>query len=598
MRKTSNVDVEKGYSHTFFTQDEEIRHSKIQKRSLWRWWNQLSRLQRYVICIFVLFTSLSILVFLPLLSEISSKKHLAIPYDPSNSLQNSNKHVVTNSRENQVFIPYPSLLDDVNNQINEKSVNQIVPPVDIKEPSQINERQRAVVKSFKHAWKAYKEYAWGQDHLKPISKSYHNWYGIGLTLIDSLDMMYMMDLKEEFEEAKQWVKEKLDFNINKDVNLFETTIRIFGGLLGAYHLSKEKIFLDKAIDLADRLLPCFNSPSGIPYSDINLKTGHAHAPTWGQDSSVSEVSAIQLEFKDLSNIVGNSKYEVPVSKVSKLLHTLPKKDGLVPMFINAETGQFRSLSTITLGARADSYYEYLLKQWIQTGRTENWLKEDYLQAVGGISKHLLRRSEPNHLAFVGELLNGHNFSPKMDHLVCYLPGTLALGYHYGLPSSHFQLALDLMQTCYQMYAQTATFLSPEIAYFNLQPQGNSDIIIKSNDAHNLLRPETVESLWYLYHFTHNETYRDWGWQIFQAFEKYTKVKDGGYTTISDVRNPLMIKPRDMMESFFLSETLKYFYLLFSDNQNQYSLDKYVFNTEAHPLPIYSHNVKKLSQSQL
>ncbi|XP_023231997.1 endoplasmic reticulum mannosyl-oligosaccharide 1,2-alpha-mannosidase-like, partial [Centruroides sculpturatus] len=227
-----------------------------------------SRLQRYVICIFVLFTSLSILVFLPLLSEISSKKHSAIPYDPNSPSHNSNKLV--NSKGNQIFIPSIEHRENVNVQIDEKSINQIVPPIDIRESNQINEKQKAVVRAFKHAWKAYKEYAWGQDHLKPISKSYHNWYGVGLTLIDSLDMMYMMDLREEFEEAKQWVQEKLDFNINKDVNLFETTIRIFGGLLGAYHLSKEKIFLDKAIDLADRLLPCFNSPSGIPYSDINF----------------------------------------------------------------------------------------------------------------------------------------------------------------------------------------------------------------------------------------------------------------------------------------------------------------------------------------
>lgn len=55
-------------------------------------------------------------------------------------------------------------------------------------------------------------------------------------------------------------------------------------------------------------------------------------------------------------------------KVSKFINKLPKTDGLVPIFINPNTGQFRK-STITLGARGDSYYEYLLKQWIQTGRT-------------------------------------------------------------------------------------------------------------------------------------------------------------------------------------------------------------------------------------
>ena len=113
-----------------------------------------------------------------------------------------------------------------------------------------NERQRAVVAAFQHAWQGYRSYAWGRDHLKPISKTYETWFDLGLTLIDSLDTMLVMNLKEEFKEARTWVESELNFNINKDVNLFETTIRVLGGLLSTYHLSSDKIFLDKAIDLA------------------------------------------------------------------------------------------------------------------------------------------------------------------------------------------------------------------------------------------------------------------------------------------------------------------------------------------------------------
>ena len=113
-----------------------------------------------------------------------------------------------------------------------------------------NERQRAVVAAFQHAWQGYRSYAWGRDHLKPITKTHQTWFNLGLTLIDSLDTMLVMNLKEEFKEAKSWVGSELNFNINKDVNLFETTIRVLGGLLSTYHLSSEKIFLDKAIDLA------------------------------------------------------------------------------------------------------------------------------------------------------------------------------------------------------------------------------------------------------------------------------------------------------------------------------------------------------------
>ena len=133
-----------------------------------------------------------------------------------------------------------------------------------------NERQRAVVEAFKHAWKGYKAYAWGQDHVKPISRSAHNWFGLGLTIVDSTDTMLMMGLNEEFEEAADWVENHLTFDKNKDVNLFETTIRVLGGLLSTYHLSGKKFFLDKAKDLGDRLMGGFSSPSGIPYSDVNL----------------------------------------------------------------------------------------------------------------------------------------------------------------------------------------------------------------------------------------------------------------------------------------------------------------------------------------
>ncbi|XP_013413805.1 endoplasmic reticulum mannosyl-oligosaccharide 1,2-alpha-mannosidase-like [Lingula anatina] len=449
-----------------------------------------------------------------------------------------------------------------------------------------NNQQKAVVDAFRHAWKAYKKYAWGHDQLRPISKDFEEWFGVGLTLIDSLDTMYIMGLKEEFKEARDWVANEMSLDVNRDVNLFECTIRVLGGFLSAYHLTKDQMFLDKARDLGDRLLPAFGSGSKVPFSDVNLKTHKAHPPRWGPDSSTSEVTTIQLEFRDLSKITGDPKYALAADEVTKHVHGLPKKDGLVPIFINARTGNLRSSGTITLGARGDSYYEYLLKMWVQSGKTNDMVKDDYVESVEGIKKHLVRLTEPNKLTYVGELLSGSMFSPKMDHLVCFLPGTLALGHINGLDPQHMELAKKLLYTCYQMYEKMPTGLSPEIAYFNQAPGAPDDIIVKPADRHNLLRPETVESLFYMYRFTGDKKYREWGWKIFLAFEKYTKLEEG-YTSISnvmDVRNP---RPRNKMESFFLGETLKYFYLLFSDDPNLIPLDKYVFNTEAHPLPIYS-----------
>uniref|UniRef100_A0A8C1W4I9 alpha-1,2-Mannosidase n=1 Tax=Cyprinus carpio TaxID=7962 RepID=A0A8C1W4I9_CYPCA len=447
-------------------------------------------------------------------------------------------------------------------------------------------RLEAVREAFRHAWKGYKNFAWGHDELKPISKSHGEWFGLGLTLIDALDTMWILGLKEEFAEAREWVARALSFDKNVDVNLFESTIRILGGLLSTYHLTGDSLFLEKAKDIGSRLMPAFNTASKIPYSDVNIGKGTAHPPQWTSDSTVAEVTSIQLEFRELSRLTGDPKYKLAVMEVMKQVHKLDgKQDGLVPMFINTNNGLFTHQGIYTLGARADSYYEYLLKQWIQGGKTENELLDDYLLAVEGVKKNLLKKSTPSGLTFVGELSHGY-FSPKMDHLVCFLPGTLALGAHFGLPADHMELAKQLMETCYQMYAQMETGLSPEIAHFNMHEGSTQDVEVKIADRHNLLRPETVESLFYMYRFTKDKKYQQWGWEILQNFNKYTRVPTGGYTSINNVRDPANPNPRDKMESFFLGETLKYFYLLFSNDPNLISLDKYIFNTEAHPLPIW------------
>ncbi|XP_019892284.2 endoplasmic reticulum mannosyl-oligosaccharide 1,2-alpha-mannosidase isoform X1 [Musca domestica] len=448
-----------------------------------------------------------------------------------------------------------------------------------------NERQEAVVNAFRHSWEGYKKYAWGHDNLKPMSESSYDWFGLGLTIIDSLDTMYIMGLEDEFVEARNWVNEFLNFDVNRDVNLFEVTIRILGGLLSAYHLSADKVFLKKSIELGNRLLPCFLSPSGIPYSDVNLAALSAHAPKWSPDSSTSEVTTIQLEFRDLSRLTNVTLYESVAHRVNEKVHALEKNNGLVPIFINANTGTFRNYATISLGARGDSYYEYLIKQWIQTGHKGNdFLVSDYIQAIDGVFSQLLKRTPKENHVYIGELINGKEFKPKMDHLTCYLPGTLLLGHHYGMPDSHLLLAKDLLETCYQTYMKQPTQLAPEISYFALTESEELDIYVKPNDAHNLLRPEFVESLYYFYALTGNRSYQDMGWTIFQAFEKYAKVAHG-YSSIGNVKNIFNTRLRDMMESFWLGETLKYFYLLFSNNPKEIDLEKWVFNTEAHPLPV-------------
>lgn len=287
----------------------------------------------------------------------------------------------------------------------------------------------------------------------------------------------------------------------------------------------------------------------------------------------------------------------------------------MPIYISPHSGEF-SGENIRLGSRGDSYYEYLIKVWIQQKNSHDgqlkYLFEMYEEAMKGVRHLLVRKSIPNGLVFVGELPYGSRgaFSPKMDHLVCFLPGTLALGATKGITKKkaiegdlltaedleNLKLAEDLAKTCFEMYSVTSTGLAPEIAYFHIEGAseggldgGNrsseyvNDIIIKHNDRHNLLRPETVESLFVLHRITEDPKYREWGWQIFEAFEKHTKVDSGGYSSLDDVTT-IPSHKRDKMETFFLGETLKYLYLLFGENY-VLPLDKFVFNTEAHPFPV-------------
>lgn len=496
-------------------------------------------------------------------------------------------------------------------------------------------RQQKVKDAFIHAWSGYKKYAMGFDELMPLSQhGVDGLGGLGATVVDALDTAMIMGIDEVIAEAGSWVEAHLSKRISEkgQVNLFETTIRVLGGLLSAYHLRggekgmnlthagpEPAVYLETAKNLADRLLSAFtSSPTSIPLSDVILRDSSAH-PAPGGLSSTSEVSTLQLEFNYLSSVSGDQKYSVEAMKTLDHMKTLPKVEGLVPIYISPHSGQF-SGENIRLGSRGDSYYEYLIKVWLQSGASyegnTSYLYEMYTEAMKGVKHLLVRKSVPNGLVFVGELPYGLNggFSPKMDHLVCFLSGTLALGATKGLTKEkamlnnmlnfgdmeNLKLAEDLAKTCFEMYSVTSTGLAPEIAYFHTEEfsedgldGGNkssgyvNDIIIKPADRHNLLRPETVESLFVLYRITGDSKYREWGWQIFEAFEKYTRVETGGYTSLDDVTT---VPPsrRDKMETFFLGETLKYLYLLFGDS-SVVPLDKFVFNTEAHPIPI---NLKK------
>jgi mannosyl-oligosaccharide alpha-1,2-mannosidase len=220
------------------------------------------------------------------------------------------------------------------------------------------ERKNRVKTAFLHSWNAYKRDAWGKDEYHPITKYGSNMIrkGQGFTIVDSLDTILLMGLEEEFKEAKDWVRNELDFDQDGEVNLFETTIRVLGGLLSAYDQSKnDPIFLRKAVDLADRLLGAFETPTGIPYASVHLRDRRGVPGHDRGVSSTAEVASLQLEFKYLSFLTGDEKYWKAVENVVLKIKEMDSLDGLVPIYINPNTGHFQG-GEIRLGSRGDSYY--------------------------------------------------------------------------------------------------------------------------------------------------------------------------------------------------------------------------------------------------
>jgi mannosyl-oligosaccharide alpha-1,2-mannosidase len=319
----------------------------------------------------------------------------------------------------------------------------ITPDIKVQSDQLARSRRYHIRKAMKFAWDSYTQYAFGQDELLPQSKrGSNNWGGMGNTLVDSLDTLWLMGLKEEFYHARDWVRDSLRYDYSGMVSVFETTIRSLGGLLSAYDWSGDEIFLTKAQDLGARLFRAFGSASGIPYGQINLATGHGSNIGWvGSNAILAEAATLQLEFRHLAKATGKTEYATTSERVFQLLADMNPPKGLFPNFIS-NTGSRPGFgnSKYTFGAMSDSAYEYMLKIWLQGGRKEPFFRDMYDKAIQGMHDELLQTSTPSGLTYIADKNGGH-MDHKMDHLVCFMGGLLALGAYtdpQGLQSTRAQ----------------------------------------------------------------------------------------------------------------------------------------------------------------
>jgi glycosyl hydrolase family 47 len=412
-----------------------------------------------------------------------------------------------------------------------------------------------VKSEFLHAWNGYRQYAWGHDVLQPISRTSRDWYGESLlmTPVDALDTLLVMGLDKEADDARRLIDAQLSFDRDLDVKHFEIVIRLLGGLLSSYQITHDPRLLALADDLGTRLLPAFDSPTGLPYVYVNLRTGKAH----GTESNPAEAGTLLLEYGTLSRLTGKPVYYEKAKRA--LVETYERRSpiGLVGERFDVETGRWTRTET-HIGARIDSYYEYLWKCWKLFGDRDCLAM--WKDSIAAANRYL--PEEVDGMLWYGhvDMATGTRTSSEYGALDAFMPGLLAY-------SGDLDRAKRLQASSFAMWQVHG--IEPETYDYRKR---------EVTEAAYPLRPEIVESTWYLYRTTADPAYRDMGRVLFDDFVKYTRT-DAGFASLKSV---VTKEKDDDMESFVLAETFKYFYLLYATPE---TLDPavVVLNTEAHPL---------------
>ncbi|KAL5531444.1 hypothetical protein ACEPAG_4321 [Sanghuangporus baumii] len=310
-------------------------------------------------------------------------------------------------------------------------------------------RADEVKKAFLHAYHGYERYASPRDELLPLSNgSVNNFNGWGVTMVDSLDTMYMMGLHDEFDRGVKLVKKMQIETHNDTVPFFETVIRYLGGLLSAYGLSKDPVLLHKADELGAALLPAFNTTSGFPVFAVNPATGQ-RSGGWGSYSTgwLAEIASCMMEYKYLAKVTGKKEYYDAANTIMRRLYDADLSKyprGMLPSLWNLSNGQPVN-DQFTIGAMADSAFEYFLKQYLLVNQTEPESLELYMRTMQGILDHNLFISPSRSFLYVTDVsVRTGNPSRRFEHLSCFLPGLFALGADQ-LPPSAFVPFSDALE---------------------------------------------------------------------------------------------------------------------------------------------------------
>jgi hypothetical protein len=398
-----------------------------------------------------------------------------------------------------------------------------------------------VRQEFLTAWTAYRRHAWGRDELRPVSATPSDFFipgaPLGLTLIESLDTMYLMELDGELSASIAWINSSLNFNRNASVHVFETIIRLVGGLLAGHHATGDAVLLTRARDLADRLLPAFTkSPTGAPYRYVNLQTGAVS----GNQTPLAEVGSNITEFGYLSQHTGDPKYFNAAKRALRAVYDRRSSLNLVGTTLNVDTGAWTD-TTARVDPPVDSFFEYLWDAYQFSGDTE--IRGWYQTLTAAI---LARQAETYNGRLWFKQVNMHTgalVSRNQSELTAFYAGLLAQGGHLAEGESYH------------------SSWAAALAQHRLPPEGINYTNFAATSQAYQLRPEYVDSALFLWLLTGKELYRDRSLWLWNAQKAHCKVANG-YTIVNNMTATPTAKG-DLTPGYWYSENMKYFYLLWA-----------------------------------
>ncbi|KAH9593536.1 hypothetical protein LSM04_009145 [Trypanosoma melophagium] len=416
------------------------------------------------------------------------------------------------------------------------------------------EMQPYVREMVSHAFDSYIKYAFPKDELRSVSGSGKNTMGgYGWTLIDSLDTLAVAGFHTEFRRYARWVEENVNFDIDVSVSLFETTIRALGGLLSAHFMYEEGVvevvaaehnyrggLLRLAVDLGNRMLPCFNTTTGIPYGSFNLR--HGVSPKETTIASTAAAGTLLLEMTVLSAVAGDDRYMRAARRASESLFAArDSHTDLMGTHIDIITGQWTNTESHVSG-NIDSAIEYFIKSHVISGDLGDW--ERFERSVRAVNRHIRKGG----MLTTVSMRDGRWFRPSHESLASFFPGNLLLGGHHK----------EAVESCWPIHSIFKHFggLPESFSLETGRTRGGGEGYPQ--------RPEHAESVYMLYRATRDPAYLVMGRELALAINLRMRTPYG-FSSLRNVNHPHHDGLHDdSMESFMVAETIKYLYLLFDE----------------------------------